>query len=222
MTRGRSLLLAACLALPACSGKPTPPGVSDTLQDYSVPGDHRVAPGQSVLARVDPALMAGRYKQVYIEPSRFYPAPTPSERITPSTLINISGYYDAVLRRELGRVMTVVERPAPDTLVVRPAITRIAVSTQGLRFYEWLPVTLVAAGVSTVTGLRDQDSEIATQVSLEAGTSGRIVAQMISSGTGTPLDNDRQVLTAHNVRRVLDGWANDLRLALMAQQASSR
>ena len=56
----------------------------------------------------------------------------------------------------VGKSRPLASKPGPDTLVVRPAITRIATSTQGLRFYEWLPVTLVAAGVSAATGIRDQ------------------------------------------------------------------
>lgn len=102
-------------------------------------------------------------------------------------------------------------------MVVRPAITRIATSTQGLRFYEWLPVTLVAAGVSAATGIRDQDSEIATEVSFEDGETGAVVAELVRKGTGVPLDNDKQVLTAHNVKAVLDGWAGDLRTAYSAR-----
>jgi hypothetical protein len=93
---------------------------------------------------------------------------------------------------------------------VRPAITRIAASTQGLQFYEWLPVTLVAAGVSTAAGWRDQDSQIATEVSFEDGSTGDVVAAVVRKGTGVPLDNDKQVMTADNVKSVLDGWAGDL------------
>jgi hypothetical protein len=71
-------------------------------------------------------------------------------------------------------------------------------------------VTLVAAGVSTATGIRDQDSEITTEVSFEDGSTGEVVAEVVRKGTGVPLENDKQVLTADDVKGVLDGWASDL------------
>jgi len=158
----------------------------------------------------------GRYIEVYLAPSRFHPTPEPSRRIPQATLASISHYYDAVLRKEIGKVMKVVDTPGPNTLVVRPAITRISADAQSLRYYEWLPITLVAAGVSSAVGMRDRDSAIATELSFEAGTSGRVVGEAMLAGTGVPLENDRQVMTADNVKAVLDGWGVDLRQAYAA------
>jgi hypothetical protein len=161
-------------------------------------------------------LAKGRYTQVYLAPSQFYPRSQPTERIPQSTLSEVTRYYDAALRRELDKVVPVVSQPGPNTLVVKPAITQVASSTQGLRFYEWLPVTLVAAGVSTATGIRDQDSQIATEVSFEDGVTGFVVAEVVRKGTGVPLDDDKQVMTADNLKAVLDGWASDLRQSYVA------
>lgn len=172
--------------------------------------------GQPVLSWVSPALARGRYTQVYLAPSQIYPKTEPTQRIPLSTLSGVTDYYDAALRLELGKVAQLVSRPGPNTLTVRPAITRVAASTQGLRFYEWLPVTLVAAGVSTATGIRDQDSEIATEISFEDGSTGEVVAEVVGKGTGMPLENDKQVLTADDVKAVLDGWAGDLGQAYLA------
>lgn len=216
--RSLPLMLAATLSLSACSSKSVSPKMyTGFLKDYSQLAPHQSPSGQQVSSWVSPALKTGRYKQVYLEPSQFYPRPESTERIPRSTLINVTGYYDAALRLELGKVVPLASKPGPDTLVVRPAITRIATSTQGLRFYEWLPVTLVAAGVSAATGIRDQDSEIATEVSFEDGETGAVVAELVRKGTGVPLENDKQVLTAHNVKAVLDGWAGDLRTAYSAR-----
>ena len=213
MTRKRSLplLIAATLSLSACSSKTVEPErYTGFLHDYSLLKEQQSPSGETLLSWVSPALKRGRYKQVYLAPSQFYPAVEPSARIPKSTLSHITGYYDLVLRSELGKVVYLAAKPGPDVLTVRPAITRIATSTQGLRLYEWLPITLVAAGVSTATGIRDQDSEIATELSLEDGSTGDVVAAMVRKGTGIPLDNDKQVMTADNVKEVLDGWARDL------------
>lgn len=205
------LMLAATLGLAACSSaKVEPEMYTGFLHDYSVLKEHQTPEGQTVLSWVSPALKRGRYRQVYLAPSQFYPAVEPTGRIPQTTLSLVTGYYDSALRAELGRVVHLVSVPGPDTLIVRPAITRIAASTQGLRFYEWMPITLVAAGVSTAAGWRDQDSQIATEVSFEDGSTGDVVAAVVRKGTGIPLDNDKQVMTASNVKAVLDGWAHDL------------
>ncbi|MGU9850329.1 DUF3313 domain-containing protein [Pseudomonas koreensis] len=212
-----SVLCTASLSLSACSSKTVEPQkYTGFLYDYSVLSEHQSPSGQTVLSWVSPALARGRYTQVYLAPSQFYPSAAPSERIPLSTLSGVTEYYDAALRLELGKVMRLVPQPGPNTLTVRPAITRVAASTQGLRFYEWLPVTLVAAGVSTATGIRDQDSEITTEVSFEDGSTGEVVAEVVRKGTGLPLENDKQVLTADDVKAVLDGWASDLGQSYLA------
>lgn len=209
--RSLSLLVAATLSLSACSSTKVEPKLyTGFLHDYSVLTEHQTPSGQTVLSWISPALIRGRYTHVYLEPSQFYPNAEPTERIPQSTLTNVTGYYDAALRFELEKVMPLASKPGPNTLIVKPAITRIAASTQGLRFYEWLPITLVAAGVSTATGIRDQDSEIATEVSFEDGATGEVIAEVVRTSTGVPLDNNKQVMTADNVKAVLDSWASDL------------
>lgn len=209
--RSLPLLIAATLSLSACSSTTVEPKMyTGFLHDYSVLTERQTSSGQTVLSWISPALMRGRYTHVYLEPSQFYPNAEPTERIPQNTLTNVTGYYDAALRSELAKVVHLASKPGPNTLTVKPAITRIATSTQGLRFYEWLPITLVAAGVSTATGIRDQDSEIATEISFEDGSTGEVVAEVVRKGTGVPLDNNKQVMSADNVKAVLDGWASDL------------
>ncbi|MCU0070481.1 DUF3313 domain-containing protein [Pseudomonas koreensis] len=219
MSRNRSLalLFAATVSLSACSSKKVSPEMhSGFLKNYSLLKEQQTPSGQTVSSWISPNLARARYTRVYIEPSQYYPKLQPSGRIPQSTLAGVTGYYDAALRLELGKVVTLASRPGPNTLIVKPAITRVATSTQGLRFYEWLPVTLVAAGVSTTTGIRDQDSEITTEVSFEDGATGEVVAEVVRKGRGVPLENDKQVLTADNVKKVLDGWATDLSQSYVA------
>lgn len=213
------LLAAVTIALSACSNKKVAPeAYTGFLKDYSVLTEHQSPSGQTVLSWVSPTLKVERYTQIYIEPSQFYPKALPTERIPQTTLSDTTWYYDAALKHELGKILPVVTTPGPNTLIVRPAITGVTASTQSLRYYEWLPVTLVAAGVSTATGIRDQDSEIATEVVFLDGGTRAVVAQVVRKGTGVPLDNDQQIITAANVKAVLDGWASDLRNSYLAMR----
>jgi hypothetical protein len=213
------LLAAVTIALSACSNKKVAPeAYTGFLKDYSVLTERQSPSGQTVLSWVSPTLKVERYTQIYIEPSQFYPKALPTERIPQTTLSDTTWYYDAALKHELGKILPVVTTPGPNTLIVRPAITGVTASTQSLRYYEWLPVTLVAAGVSTATGIRDQDSEIATEVVFLDGGTRAVVAQVVRKGTGVPLDNDQQIITAANVKAVLDGWASDLRNSYLAMR----
>ncbi|MHC8314362.1 DUF3313 domain-containing protein [Pseudomonas sp. LB3P31] len=215
--RSLALVFAASLSLSACSSKKVPaeapPGF---LSDYTVLREGQTPSGQKVLSWVSPALASGNYTSVYLAPSQLYPKPQPTRRIPQSTLAGVTQYYDATLAKELSKVVSLVPKPGPRTLIVRPAITQVSASTQGLRFYEWLPVTLVAAGVSTASGIRDLDSEIATEVSFQDGATGAVVAEVVREGTGVPLENDKQVMLPDDVKSVLDGWATDLSQSYVA------
>lgn len=93
---------------------------------------------------------------------------------------------------------------------MRPAITAVSASTKSLQPYEVIPIALIAAGISTATGIRDQDTSIATEAAFIDGGSSKVVAQVVRKGAGAELDNSSQVMQAKDARAVLDGWASDM------------
>ena len=95
-------------------------------------------------------------------------------------------------------------------LVVRPAITAVSASTKSLRPYEVIPIALIAAGISTATGIRDQDTSIATEAAFIDGSNNQLVAEVVRKGAGTELENSSQVMQAKDAKAVLDGWAQDM------------
>ena len=72
-------------------------------------------------------------------------------------------------------------------------------------------MTLLAAGVSTAVGKRDQDSEISTEIAVIDAADQQVVAQVVRKGTGLALENDSQVMTLDDFKLVLDVWALDMR-----------
>ena len=90
------------------------------------------------------------------------------------------------------------------------AITAVSSKTKGLQVYEVIPIALVAAAVSTATGIRDQETTLATEAVFMDGGTNKVVAQVVRKGTGKPLENDSQVMQANDVKAVIDGWASDL------------
>ncbi|WEJ69788.1 DUF3313 domain-containing protein [Pseudomonas sp. PSE14] len=210
------LLLAGC-----SSNKVSSEDYSGFLNDYSHLSEQVNASGAKVMSWVEPNLNLSRYTSVYIEPTQYFPKPAPTDKVSQQTLDQISAYYTQVLKREFGQVLPVVNQPASDSLVVRAAITGVSSHTQSLHAYEVIPIALIAAGVSTATGIRDQDTVIATEADFLDGRTSKEVAQVVRKGTGQSLENDKQAMTANDVKGVLDGWAKDMRLSytkLRAQQ----
>lgn len=218
-----SLLCMSCIVLSGCSSNLTQPDeYSGFLKDYSVLKEDKSASGAPVMRWIDPDVKASRYTSFYVEPSQLYPKPQPTEKIPQSTLSGITSYYDQALKRELGKTLPMADSPGPGTLIVRPAITAVSSSTQGLKPYEVIPIALVAAAVSTASGIRDQDTTIATEIAFLDADSNRVVAELVRKGTGVPLENDSQVMKAADVKKVLDGWASDINLSIGKLRTSGK
>ena len=201
----------ASIGVVGCASKVQQPDeYSGFLKDYSRLKEAKSPSGAEVMRWIDPKLNINQYTSVYIEPSQFYPAAKPTEKIPQSTLDGITRYYDQALKRELGKSLPLASAPGPGVIVLRPAITAVSSKTESLAPYEYIPVALVAAAVSTASGIRDQETQLATEAVFIDGQTQDVVAQVVRKGTGKPLENDSQVMTANDVKHVIDGWASDM------------
>ncbi|MEG5265583.1 DUF3313 domain-containing protein [Pseudomonas sp. JDS28PS106] len=208
------LLCCAVLCLGGCAvSQVDPRHYSGFLKDYSQLKPAESETGAPVMRWIDPDIKLSEYSQVYIEPSQFYPQPQPTAVISAQTLQSITRYFDAALKRELGKDLPLATAPGPNTIVVRPAITAVSTSTEGLKPYEVIPIALVAAAVNTAAGGRDQNVEIATEAAFLDGSSKRILAQVVRKGSGKSLEDNKTKLALEDVKPVLDGWAADIRLS---------
>ncbi|MBJ2177759.1 DUF3313 domain-containing protein [Pseudomonas veronii] len=206
-----STLCIATIGMVGCASQVTQPDeYSGFLSDYSRLKPAKSPSGVEVLRWVDPKLDMSRYNAVYIEPTQFYPRPQATAKIPESTLRGINDYFNQALKREVGKSLPLAQGPGAGVLVVRAAITAVSSKTQGLKPYEFVPVALVAAAVSSGTGIRDQDTLLGTEAQFLDGANGKVVAEVVRKGTGKPLENDSQVMTPNDVKSVIDGWASDL------------
>ncbi|MDU4251882.1 MULTISPECIES: DUF3313 domain-containing protein [Pseudomonas] len=210
----KSLAVSLCLAslmLSGCASKYVEPEqYSGFLKDYSVLKEEKSPSGAPVMRWIKPGIDVSQFTSVYVEPSQLYPQPQPTEKIPQSTLDGITKYYDQALQTQFAKALPLASGPGPGVLIVRPAITAVSASTKGLQPYEVIPIALIAAGVSTATGIRDQDTSIATEAAFLSGSDGSVVAEVVRKGAGTELENSSQVMTANDAKAVLDGWARDM------------
>lgn len=201
----------ASLALAGCASKVVEPGeYSGFLGDYSRLKEEKSPSGAVVMRWVDPKIDLKKYTSIYIEPTQFYPKPQPTVKIPQSTLSGITAYYDQALKRETGKSLPLATGPGPGVIVMRAAVTAVGSKTESLKPYEVIPIALVAAAVSTATGIRDQETTLGTEAVFLDGTNNTVVAQVVRKGTGKPLSNDSQVMKPDDVKNVIDGWASDL------------
>jgi len=215
-----STLCIASLTVVGCSSKLTQPDeYSGFLKDYSRLQEAKSPSGVEVMRWVDPALNIRQYTSVYIEPTQFYPQPQPTVKIPQSTLSGITSYYDQALKREVGNSLPLATGPGPGVIVVRAAITAVSSKTEGLKPYEVIPIALVAAAVTTASGIRDQETTLGTEAVFLDGGTNKVLAQVVRKGTGKPLQNDTQVMKASDVKNVIDGWASDLHQSYLKLKA---
>ncbi|UXY50639.1 DUF3313 domain-containing protein [Pseudomonas tohonis] len=212
--------LALSTALVGCSSTVTQPDeYSGFLSSYGSLQKATTPSGAEVMRWIDPKVDIGRYTAVYVEPTQFYPRPQATEKIPQSTLDGITRYYDMALKREISNSLSLATKPGPGVIVVRAAITGVSSKTEGLKPYEVIPVALVAAAVSTASGIRDQETELATEAQFLDGGSNKVIAQVVRKGTGTPLENSAQVLKPADVTGVIDGWAKDMHQSYLKLKA---
>ncbi|WP_085646447.1 MULTISPECIES: DUF3313 domain-containing protein [unclassified Pseudomonas] len=215
-----STLCIATLGVVGCSSKTVAPDeYSGFLKDYSQLREAKSPSGAEVMRWIDPKVDIGKFTSFYVEPTQLYPKPQPTVKIPQQTLNGITSYYDQALKRELGKSLPLASGPGPGVIVVRAAITAVSSKTEGLHAYEVIPVALVAAAVSTASGIRDQETTLATEAVFLDGGTNKVAAQVVRKGTGKPLENDSQVMKADDVKGVIDGWAADLHQSYLKLKA---
>lgn len=199
------------LALSGCASKYVEPEqYSGFLKDYSVLKEEKSPSGAEVKRWIQPGLKVSQFTSVYVEPSQLYPRPQATEKIPQNSLKGITDYYDQTLKNAFAKELPLASGPGPGVLVVRPAITAVSAETKGLRPYEVIPIALLAAGISTATGIRDQDTTLATEAAFLDGSDNKVVAEVVRKGAGADLENADQVLQAKDFKKVLDVWAQDI------------
>lgn len=216
-------LCIATLGVVGCSSKTVEPDqYSGFLKDYSQLKEAKSPSGAEVMRWMDPKLDINKFTSVYVEPSQLYPKPQATEKISQQTLNGITSYYDQALKRELGKSLPLAAGPGPGVIVVRPAITAVSSKTEGLHVYEVIPIALVAAAVSTASGIRDQETTLATEAVFMDGATNHVIAQVVRKGTGKPLENSSQVMKADDMKAVIDGWASDLHQSYLKLKSEAK
>ena len=112
-----------------------------------------------------------------------YPAPKPTERVNQQTLDELQSYMTSKAKGVLGQKYRVVSsaKSAPagsKTLIMRAAITGVSAETEGMKWYEVVPIAAVVGGVSAASGHRDQDTTLFIEAEFVDASNNQTVAKV--------------------------------------------
>ncbi|MDX1298651.1 MAG: DUF3313 domain-containing protein [Pseudomonas sp.] len=205
-------LLAAVVALGGCTTKTASQSqYSGFLSSYEGLSSTKTAGGSTVMRWVDPTFDVANYQKVIFQPVRFYPEPQPTDRLSQKTLQDLLTYTNSRLSAAMfSRLKPVGFGAGPGTLEFRGAITGVNASTEGLKPYEIIPVALVLAGAMTAAGERDQNTELYLEAEFIDTSTGKTVLRVVRKGFGKTLSNDKQTITADDLKSVIDDLTRDV------------
>ena len=211
------------LFIAGCATKKTaePEELSGYLGNYDGLTETTDEIGRQVLRYVSPELKPGSHTKIIIDDIVFYPpldetalaAAEQKGEITKEVLVDLRAYANEAVRREIGKVMTVTNKPGPGTLRARFAFTGVSTKTKSLKPYEYIPVGLVIAGVATAIGERDLDAFVVTEGELlESETGERLFMSVRKTKAEERLKDVKDPMTIDHVRKVIDDFSAEARL----------
>jgi len=181
----------------------------DGLQEVTTPS------GQKAMRWMAPGFTPGAYNTVVFNQLEMYPAPKPTERVNLQTLQSLQEFASSSVKSTLSQrykvVPTLQAAPAgARTLIMRAAITGVSASTEGMHWYEVVPIAAVVGGVSAATGHRDQNTELYVEAYFVDATSGLPVMKVVRKVFGKTLENNSQAITANDFKAAIKGVTDDM------------
>lgn len=161
-----------------------------------------------------PGVSFAQYDAVVLDKTVFYPAPQPTDQLSMVTLNQIASAFDQALRRELQTVVRVVDKPGPNVLRLRPAITAAAAKDEGLKPYQLLPVAFVLT-----MGQTTKRAMLALEYEVTDTATGQLLAAGMREGEGAKLKTVKDTLTLEQMQPALDIWAKDAAAFMQAAKA---
>jgi hypothetical protein len=221
MNKALAGLLAIALAGCAVTEKKQPEAAQNSgfLRDYSqlTPGDKE----QAGLTYWNPNAQWGRYSKVMLDPVTLILRPDTT--ISQEDQARLSKYYGDKLREDLAKNFTLVNKPEPDVMRVRVALTDAEAATGGLRTISVVvpQARLLNAGYDAATGnyafvgSAQSEGEV-----LDSVTGDRLAAAVDRRYGGISVKN-AGVWKWGDAEHIMDYWADTLSTKLAERRAAA-
>jgi hypothetical protein len=209
MNKALTGLLAIALAGCAVTEKSQPSAVQQTgfLKDYSQlqPGDK----DQASLIYSNPNARWSKYSKVMLDPVTLV---SPEGKISPEDEARLSKYYHDKLAEELSKDFTLVDRPGPDVMRIRVALTDAEAATSGARTVSVVipQARLLNAGYDAATGNYAFVGSAQSEAEVLDSTTGERLAAAVDRRYGGLSVKNAGVWKWGDAEHIMDYWSETL------------
>lgn len=182
---------------------------SGFLSDYSQLKEVKTASEGAALRWVNPKLKHKSYNALILEKTALYPEPKADEQVTEEFLNQFTQLIDEKLAASTQPGFKLVDKPGENVLIVRPAVTGVSHSREGMKPIEILPVALVIGVGKAVAGTRDHDVEVFLEAEMVDSLTGEVMVQVIRKAEGEQLENDTEQMSMKHLNAIIENWGND-------------
>lgn len=181
----------------------------DGLQEVTTPS------GATVLRWTAPGFKPSAYDTVVFKQLELFPAPKPTERVNLQTLQELQSYASLSAKNVLSKNFLVVPNlkaapPGSRSMIMHVAITGVSASTEGMKWYEVVPVAAVIGGVTAATGHRDQNTELYLEADVVDAATGLPMMKVVRKVFGKTLDNSSQAIKADDFKVAIKSLTDDM------------
>jgi len=182
---------------------------SGYLTDYSKLEKIDTASGGVTLRWISEKLSAKAYHSIILDKTTLYPEPKPTKQVSEMLLKQFSWSIDKALNSAAQGTFNVVDQPGEGVLHIKPAVTGVAHSMEGMKVIEILPVAMVLGIGKMAIGTRDQDVEVFLEVAVTDSQTGELLAAVVRKGEGAQLENDEEQLSMVHLEEMVRNWKKD-------------
>ena len=202
---GQVLLVVALFASGASAQTP-----SGFLSDYSRLSPAADTPDTSIWISKD--FNFKPYRKIMLDKVEVFKSPTSEYHgVSPDVLKGMADRFTASFKKALQPGYQLVDKPGPDVLRIRPALSGINLVKPRFKTTNVIPVVFVARAV---TGA-NQAMNVALTGELEVrAPDDSVVAQSMAIGTGDASVRPGREITWREVEQTTDKWAQGLRRRL--------
>ncbi|MCM2679594.1 DUF3313 domain-containing protein [Echinimonas agarilytica] len=212
------LVAAAAVVMAGCAStsSPAPQKNSGFLTEtyYDKLASVQAPEDQVVYRFIAPGFDKSAYHHAIITPVTVFPKPQPTEQISMEMMLTLQGKLTRLIEDAMASAIPITNTSAPGVLRVEMAITGISISNEDLAPYEYLPFALVAAGVNSAAGGRDQEVKLFLETKLTDSVSGDVLAVGVREISGEDLENVKEKLQAQHLNQGLEDAGKDMARAI--------
>jgi hypothetical protein len=206
----RLLTVIITVLMVGCASKTmSPEEYSGYLSDYSKLVKVDTASGGETLRWVSDKVAAQSYHSVILDKTILYPKPQATAQVSDTLLRQFTWTVDKALASSVSGSYKIVTKPGEGVLRIKPAITGVVHSMEGIQPLEILPAAMVIGLGKAALGTRDRDVSVFLEVAVMDSQTDELLATVVRNDEGTQLENDEEQLTIVHLEEMIARWKAD-------------